>query len=82
MKRYLLFGWDTYYPLGGWNDYKGSFESVGGARENRLGDAGQVIDGLTFQVVAKFYYYKNDPVFIFPTPQVPKTQDLLASASE
>lgn len=25
MKRYLLFAFDDYYPSGGWNDFKGSF---------------------------------------------------------
>lgn len=26
MKRYLVFGGDTYYPSGGWNDYIGEFD--------------------------------------------------------
>lgn len=26
--RFLLFGGDTYYPLGGWADFKGSFPNV------------------------------------------------------
>lgn len=25
MKEFLLFGGDQYYPLGGWQDYKGDF---------------------------------------------------------
>jgi hypothetical protein len=33
MKRYLLFsGWD-YYPRGGWNDFKGSFDTVDKAKQ-------------------------------------------------
>lgn len=28
MPRYLLFGGDTYYPGGGWEDYRGGFDSV------------------------------------------------------
>lgn len=27
MKRYMLFGFDTYYPGGGFNDFKLDFES-------------------------------------------------------
>lgn len=27
MKRFLLFYGDTYYPLGGWRDFHGSFET-------------------------------------------------------
>jgi len=27
MKQYALFGYDQYYPLGGWEDYKGSFDT-------------------------------------------------------
>jgi len=28
MKRYALFAGDYYYPSGGWNDFRGSFETV------------------------------------------------------
>jgi hypothetical protein len=28
MGRYLLFAGDEYYPSGGWQDYKGRFDSV------------------------------------------------------
>lgn len=28
MKRYLLFGGNNYYPLGGWGDFKESFDSI------------------------------------------------------
>lgn len=28
MSRFLFFGGDTHYPLGGWQDYKGDFRSV------------------------------------------------------
>jgi hypothetical protein len=27
MKRYALFAGDTYYPSGGWYDFRGSFDS-------------------------------------------------------
>ena len=50
MKRYLLFAFDDYYPTGGWNDFRGSFDTaieafVDGANwpyENK-----QVIDSAT-----------------------------------
>ena len=28
MKRFLLFAGDEYYPLGGWHDFKGDFETL------------------------------------------------------
>lgn len=28
MKRYLLFVFQFYYPNGGWDDFKGSFDTV------------------------------------------------------
>lgn len=28
MIQYLVFAGDYYYPCGGWNDYKSSFESI------------------------------------------------------
>ncbi len=28
MKRYLLFAGDSYYPEGGWFDFKGDFDTV------------------------------------------------------
>lgn len=28
MKRYLVFKFYDYYPGGGWNDFKGSFDSL------------------------------------------------------
>jgi len=27
MKRYLLFATDQYYPYGGWDDFKGHFDT-------------------------------------------------------
>lgn len=28
MKRYLLFAGSTYYPAGGWHDFRGDFDSI------------------------------------------------------
>lgn len=36
MNRYLLFGGDTYYPLGGWDDFIESYETVDEAEEEAL----------------------------------------------
>lgn len=27
MKQYLVFAYDAYYPAGGWDDFKGSFDN-------------------------------------------------------
>lgn len=36
MRRYLLFAGDNYYPLGGWCDFRGSFETPEQAKEALL----------------------------------------------
>lgn len=28
MKKYVLFGGDVFYPLGGWQDFKGDFDDI------------------------------------------------------
>ena len=33
MGRYLLFKGDDYYPLGGWGDFEGSFDTIKEAQE-------------------------------------------------
>ena len=32
--KYILFAYTDYYPLGGWNDYKGLFNSVEDAKDH------------------------------------------------
>ena len=32
MKRYMLFHGDRYYPLGGWDDFVGSYDSIDDAK--------------------------------------------------
>lgn len=56
MKRYLLFAYDDYYPSGGWNDFKGSFDSVEEAKSN-IGsyECGEIVDSQTEKEVT--YYY-------------------------
>lgn len=41
MKRFLVFAGDTYYPMGGWSDFKGSFDSIDAAKDMLLSDAAQ-----------------------------------------
>ena len=36
MKQFLLFGYDSYYPCGGWNDFIASFHSEGEAITHEL----------------------------------------------
>ena len=53
MKRYLLFGFDTYYPSGGWNDFLADFDTTEEAIEYALTmrrDWFHVIDGTTGQI--------------------------------
>jgi len=51
MKRFLLFAGDFYYPNGGWDDFKGDFDSVENAKDWLEGDGGadwaHVIDTTT-----------------------------------
>jgi hypothetical protein len=58
MKRYLLFTYQIYYPSGGWNDFKGSFDDIEEARgvwtnDPYRDDRCQVIDRDTGQIVWK-----------------------------
>ena len=32
MKKFMLFGYDAYYPSGGWGDFMGDFDNVEDAR--------------------------------------------------
>jgi len=54
MERYVLFGGDQYYPLGGWQDFKGSFGSREAAVREAAGwgwDWWQVVDLMTGDIV-------------------------------
>lgn len=55
MKQYLLFGFDQYYPSGGWNDFLDSFDSVEEATMDchKYGDHEyyQIVDSQTGDVV-------------------------------
>lgn len=61
MKRYLVFGGSRYYPEGGWEDFKGSFDTVDECvkptdedGESFWIDWWHVVDSQTGSVVAKY----------------------------
>jgi hypothetical protein len=50
MKQYLVFVFDQFYPLGGWDDFVGSYDSIEEARRAALKrqiDVYQIVDGQT-----------------------------------
>jgi len=54
MQRYLLFGGDQYYPLGGWQDFKGAFDTKDQALKeaaNWSWDWYQIVDGEKGEIV-------------------------------
>lgn len=56
MKRYIVFSGDTYYPAGGWDDYRGEFDSAASAFDyaESLNDSWwQVIDTVIKQEVVR-----------------------------
>lgn len=51
MKRFLVFAYDRYYPSGGWNDFKDSFDTYEEAeayatslKDNKVFDFSHVVD--------------------------------------
>lgn len=54
MKRFLLFGESRYYPLGGWSDFQGAFESLESAQAAASPDWdwAHVVDTETMTIVA------------------------------
>lgn len=36
LKRYLVFACDSYYPAGGWDDFKGSYDTLDEAKAAAL----------------------------------------------
>ena len=45
MKRYLCFSFDTYYPAGGFNDFKYAFDTVEEADEWLMQNSSACFDG-------------------------------------
>lgn len=61
MKRYLLFTSDQYYPSGGWEDFKGGFDTIEAAKgavpdaETCCGyDLGHIVDTETQQIITAY----------------------------
>ena len=56
--QYLLFGYSSYYPAGGWDDYKEQFETIESALEyaaNINVDGWQIVDIETKTIVKRGY---------------------------
>lgn len=54
MKRFLVFTFDTWYPLGGWSDFAGDFDTLEGAQERAhrtASDHFQIVDTETNQII-------------------------------
>lgn len=55
MKRYLVFTGGVYYPLGGWDDFQGDYDTLEEAKarvkERHRNDWAQIIDTTTKQEV-------------------------------
>lgn len=54
MNPYALFAYSQYYPAGGWNDYKGSFETIESALEgaaNAECERWHIVDLTTGEIV-------------------------------
>lgn len=65
MKRYLVFGFDGFYPVGGWSDFKAAYDLLdvakGAAHSFVLIEAveyAQVVDLESLTLL--FTYYKQD----------------------
>jgi cellobiose phosphorylase len=56
MKRYIVFSGDNYYPIGGWEDFKDSFNTLEEAREyqSNMPDWFHIVDLQTMEIVAKY----------------------------
>lgn len=56
MKKYILFYGDSYYPLGGWEDFGGTFDTVEKAKDYVLSiivcDWWHIVDTETMEIVA------------------------------
>lgn len=56
--RYFVFAYDTYYPLGGWNDFKGAFDTLEEARkiaQQTMTDNYQIVDVVEDRIVDEYH---------------------------
>lgn len=52
LKRYLVFTYDCYYPLGGWDDFRDSFDTIEEAKACNDGrDMRDIVDTETGELV-------------------------------
>ena len=59
MKRFLVFAGECYYPQGGWDDFKGSYEHELEAKQTAEGHAqgyrwAHVVDTQSEQIIATY----------------------------
>ena len=58
--RYLVFAGDTYYPRGGWNDLKGSYDELTEAEERAINcmkdgfNWGHIVDSTSGSIVKDY----------------------------
>lgn len=69
MNLFLLFGYDTYYPGGGWCDFRGAFETIEQAKsraeEQPYSNSFEVVDINKLKVVSEgncYGAYKNKTI--------------------
>lgn len=62
MKRFLLFEFNDYYPIGGWNDFVGSFDSIEEAKASTPKGAEnvQIVDAQSGVEVASGYFDEEE----------------------
>lgn len=58
MKRYLVFAGDKWYPSGGWDDFKGDFNTIEEGKESLISigpDWWHIVDSNTGHIVYQDY---------------------------
>ena len=54
MKKYIVFGYDNYYPVGGLNDIAGSFDTLEEAKicaMKNTSDIKEIVDRDTWEII-------------------------------
>ncbi len=71
MKRFLVFGYDDYYPCGGWDDFDGCFDTLEDALEHvqsdgvdewrRRADNREIVDMQSLSIVSRWSRTCREP---------------------
>lgn len=51
MKRYLLFAGNYFYPLGGWNDFVGDYDTIEEALQYAVKEWWHIVDSHTKSII-------------------------------